>query len=103
VDDRSNPEEDTLSARSQLSKEDLKNATCDANDISESFDSCPYYLSEDTKCALLSTAYLHLQRKDYIKFTKHISSLSQRALLSGPAGITVHLVKAWYCIAALLI
>uniref|UniRef100_A0ACD5YM95 Uncharacterized protein n=1 Tax=Avena sativa TaxID=4498 RepID=A0ACD5YM95_AVESA len=44
VDDRSNPEEDTLSARSQLSKEDLKNATCDANDISESFDSCPYYL-----------------------------------------------------------
>jgi hypothetical protein len=46
---------------------------------------------------------LHLQRKDYIKFTKHISSLSQRALLSGPAGITVHLVKAWYCIVALLI
>uniref|UniRef100_A0ACD5XKI8 Uncharacterized protein n=1 Tax=Avena sativa TaxID=4498 RepID=A0ACD5XKI8_AVESA len=97
VDDRSNPEEDTLSARSQLSKEDLKNATCDANDISESFDSCPYYLSEDTKCALLSTAYLHLQRKDYIKFTKHISSLSQRALLSGPAGTEIcqqYLVKA---------
>jgi hypothetical protein len=44
MDDRSNSEEDTLSARSLLSKEDLKNATCDANDISESFDSCPYYL-----------------------------------------------------------
>ncbi|KAM0919700.1 hypothetical protein ACQ4PT_008007 [Festuca glaucescens] len=97
MDDRSNSEEDTLSARSLLSKEDLKNATCDANDISESFDSCPYYLSEDTKCALLSTAYLHLQRKDYIKFTKHISSLSQRALLSGPAGTEIcqqYLVKA---------
>ncbi|CAM0873142.1 unnamed protein product [Alopecurus aequalis] len=95
MDDQSYSEEDT--ARSQLLKEDLKNATDDANGISESFDSCPYYLSEDTKRALLSAAYVHLQRKDYIKFTKHISSLGQRALLSGPAGTEIYqqyLVKA---------
>ncbi|KAM3228596.1 hypothetical protein ACQJBY_059930 [Aegilops geniculata] len=95
--DQSNSEESTQSARSQLSKEDLKNATHDASDISESFDNFPYYLSEDTKCALLSSAFVHLQCKDYIEFTRHISSLGQRALLSGPAGTEIYqqyLVKA---------
>ncbi|KQK21732.1 uncharacterized protein LOC100841766 [Brachypodium distachyon] len=97
MEDHPNSEENTLSARSQLLKEDLQNATCDANDISESFESCPYYLSEDTKCALLSSAYVHLQCKEYIKFTKHISSLGQRSLLAGPAGTEIYqqyLVKA---------
>ncbi|VAH90973.1 unnamed protein product [Triticum turgidum subsp. durum] len=95
--DQSNSEESAQSARSQLSKEDLKNATNDASDISESFDNFPYYLSEDTKCALLSSAFVHLQCKDYIKFTRHISSLGQRALLSGSAGTEIYqqyLVKA---------
>uniref|UniRef100_A0A453I452 Uncharacterized protein n=1 Tax=Aegilops tauschii subsp. strangulata TaxID=200361 RepID=A0A453I452_AEGTS len=53
--------------------------------------------SEDTKCALLSSAFVHLQCKDYIEFTRHISSLGQRALLSGPAGTEIYqqyLVKA---------
>ncbi|KAL6648178.1 hypothetical protein ACP70R_012402 [Stipagrostis hirtigluma subsp. patula] len=109
-----NSEESMSFGRCQLLKEDLKNATVDANDISESFDSCPYYLSlakrwdtcpptkrawscEHTKCALLSSAYVHLRCKDYIKFTKDISSLSQRLLLSGPTGTEIYqeyLVKA---------
>lgn len=46
---------------------------------------CPH--SEHTKCALMSSAYVHLHCKNYFKFTKDISSLSQRVLLSGPTGI----------------
>ncbi|XP_062211238.1 uncharacterized protein LOC133912494 isoform X2 [Phragmites australis] len=90
-------EENISFGQCQLRKEDLKYATVDASDISESFDSCPYYLSEHTKCALLSSAYVHLCCKDYIKFTKDISSLSQRVLLSGPTGTEIYqeyLVKA---------
>ncbi|EER92288.1 hypothetical protein BDA96_01G399000 [Sorghum bicolor] len=90
-------EDNISSGRCQLVKEDLINATVDASDISESFDSCPYYLSEHTKCALMSSAYVHLHCKNYFKFTKDISSLSQRVLLSGPTGTDIYqeyLVKA---------
>ncbi|TVU47078.1 hypothetical protein EJB05_06658, partial [Eragrostis curvula] len=92
-----NYEENIPFGRCPLQMEDLKNATVDPSDISESFDSCPYYLSEHTKCDLLSSAYVHLQCKDYIKFTKDISSLSQQVLLSGPTGTEIYqeyLVKA---------
>ncbi|TKV96163.1 hypothetical protein SEVIR_9G411200v4 [Setaria viridis] len=92
-----NSEDNISFGRSQLLKEDLINATVDPSNISESFDSCPYYLSEHTKCALLSSAYVHLECKNYFKFTKEISSLSQRVLLSGPTGTEIYqeyLVKA---------
>ncbi|KAG2552002.1 hypothetical protein PVAP13_9KG440100 [Panicum virgatum] len=62
----------------------------DPSNISESFDSCPYYLSEHSKCALMSSAYVHLECKNYFKFTKDISSLSQRVLISGPAGTEIY-------------
>ncbi|XP_040381754.1 uncharacterized protein LOC102705092 [Oryza brachyantha] len=84
-------------ARHQLLKEDLKKAVVNASDISDSFDSFPYYLSENTKNALLSSAYVNLCCKDSIKWTKHISSLCQQVLLSGPAGSEIYqesLVKA---------
>ncbi|KAJ1297172.1 hypothetical protein BS78_01G357300 [Paspalum vaginatum] len=89
--------EDNISGRCQLQKEDMINAMVDASNISESFDSCPYYLSEHTKCALLSSAYVNLNCKNYLEFTKDISSLSQRVLLSGPTGTEIYqeyLVKA---------
>ncbi|KAG8099135.1 hypothetical protein GUJ93_ZPchr0013g36671 [Zizania palustris] len=77
-------------AQHQLLKEDLKKAVVNANDISDSFDSFPYYLSENTKSALLSSAYVHLRCKEYIKWAKHISSLCQRVLLSGPTGSEIY-------------
>jgi hypothetical protein len=46
-----------------------------------------YPHSEHTKCALLSSAYVHLECKNYFKFTKEISSLSHRLLLYGPTGM----------------
>ncbi|CAN6306673.1 unnamed protein product [Urochloa humidicola] len=99
MDERSqfNSEDNISFGRSQLLKEDLINSMVDSSNISESFDSCPYYLSEHTKCALMSSAYVHLECKNYFKFTKDISSLSQRVLLSGPTGTEIYqeyLVKA---------
>ena len=35
---------------------------------------------------LLSSAYIHLQCKEFIKYTTEIASASQRILLSGPIG-----------------
>uniref|UniRef100_A0A0E0EG19 AAA+ ATPase domain-containing protein n=1 Tax=Oryza meridionalis TaxID=40149 RepID=A0A0E0EG19_9ORYZ len=90
-------EENVQFAQHQLLKEDLKKVVVNASDISDSFDSFPYYLSENTKNALLSSAYVNLCCKESIKWTKHISSLCQRVLLSGPAGSEIYqesLVKA---------
>ncbi|KAF8656605.1 hypothetical protein HU200_060670 [Digitaria exilis] len=81
------PEENMSFGRHQLLKDDLKKATISSSDISESFDNFPYYLSENTKNVLLSSAYVNLCCKDSTKFTKEISSLCKRVLLSGPAGI----------------
>ncbi|TVU37294.1 hypothetical protein EJB05_10600 [Eragrostis curvula] len=90
-------EENVAFAQHQLLKDDLKKATVSASDISESFDSFPYYLSENTKNVLLSSAYVNLCCKDSTKWTKDISSLCKRVLLSGPAGSEIYqelLVKA---------
>uniref|UniRef100_A0A0D9X2T3 AAA+ ATPase domain-containing protein n=1 Tax=Leersia perrieri TaxID=77586 RepID=A0A0D9X2T3_9ORYZ len=90
-------EESVLFAQHQLLKEDLKKVVINASDISDSFDSFPYYLSENTKNALLSSAYVNLCCKESIKWTKDISSLCKRVLLSGPAGSEIYqesLVKA---------
>jgi hypothetical protein len=86
-----NSEENVPFGRHQLLKDDLKKATISASDISESFDNFPYYLSGTTKNVLLSSAYVNLCCKESTKFTKGISSLCKRVLLSGPAGITLAL------------
>jgi hypothetical protein len=44
MEDQFNSEENTPFAWCQLLEEDLKNATIDPSEISETFDSCPYYL-----------------------------------------------------------
>ncbi|CAN6219906.1 unnamed protein product [Urochloa humidicola] len=83
-------EENIPFGRHLLSKDDLKKATISASDISESFDNFPYYLSENTKNVLLSSAYVNLCCKESTKFTKGISSLCRRVLLSGPAGSEIY-------------
>ncbi|GJN33390.1 hypothetical protein PR202_gb21987 [Eleusine coracana subsp. coracana] len=90
-------EESVPFAQQQLLKDDLKKATISASDISVSFDTFPYYLSENTKNVLMSSAYVNLCCKDSTKWTKDISSLCKRVLLSGPAGSEIYqelLVKA---------
>ncbi|XP_024312644.1 uncharacterized protein LOC100835916 isoform X2 [Brachypodium distachyon] len=90
-------EENVSFAQHQLLKEDLKKAVLSASDLSESFDSFPYYLSESTKSSLVTTAHVNLCHKEAMEWTKIISSISQRVLLSGPAGSEIYqeiLVKA---------
>jgi hypothetical protein len=90
-------EENVPFAQHQLLKEDLKKAIISASDIAESFDSFPYYLSENTKSSLLTPAHVNLCCKKAMQWTKKISFISQRVLLSGPAGSEIYqetLVKA---------
>ncbi|XP_048554751.1 uncharacterized protein LOC125535728 isoform X3 [Triticum urartu] len=83
-------EENAPFAQHKLLKEDLKKAVVSASDISESFDSFPYYLSENTKSSLLTPAHVNLCCKEAMEWTKKISFISQRVLLSGPAGSEIY-------------
>ncbi|XP_038980506.1 uncharacterized protein LOC103715277 isoform X2 [Phoenix dactylifera] len=74
----------------QAFKDSLMQGIIDANNIQVSFDNFPYYLSENTKNVLLSCAFVHLECKEFLKYATDISSLSQRVLLSGPAGSEIY-------------
>ncbi|KAJ0980660.1 hypothetical protein J5N97_008915 [Dioscorea zingiberensis] len=85
------------SNRFQVFKDGLRQGILNACDLQVSFDNFPYYLSENTKNMLLSTGYIHLECKEFIKFTADISSACQRILLSGPTGSEIYqeaLIKA---------
>uniref|UniRef100_A0A1D1YT74 ATPase family AAA domain-containing protein 1 n=1 Tax=Anthurium amnicola TaxID=1678845 RepID=A0A1D1YT74_9ARAE len=78
------------STRCQVFKDSLRQCILNASDIQISFDSFPYYLSENTKNVLLSSAYIHLECKEFVKYTSEIASASQRILLSGPIGSEIY-------------
>ncbi|KAG1365229.1 putative ATPase family AAA domain-containing protein 1 [Cocos nucifera] len=83
--------------RCQAFKDGLKQGIVDASDIQVSFESFPYYLSENTKNVLLSCACIHLECKDFIRYATEISSVNPRILLTGPTGSEIYqetLVKA---------
>lgn len=74
----------------QAFKDGLKRGILNTSDIEVSFENFPYYLSDITKEMLLSCAYLHLDCKDYVKYTSNLSSVSNRILLSGPTGTEIY-------------
>ncbi|MQL94377.1 hypothetical protein Taro_027032, partial [Colocasia esculenta] len=78
------------SSRSQTFMDKLRQEILNASDIQVSFHDFPYYLSETTKNVLLSSAYIHLECKEFIKYTAEIASASQRILLSGPTGSEIY-------------
>ncbi|CAL9046450.1 uncharacterized protein LOC135606707 [Musa acuminata AAA Group] len=83
--------------RCQAFKDGLKHGILDSGDIQVSFERFPYYLSENTKNVLISCAFIHLECKEFIKYTMDISSVNHRILLSGPTGSEIYqetLVKA---------
>ncbi|KAJ3699890.1 hypothetical protein LUZ61_003595 [Rhynchospora tenuis] len=80
----------TASSRPQALKETLKQSVLEPSEIQCSLDDFPYYLSENTKNAIVADAFVHLKCKDFQKLTKDISSLSQRMLLTGPAGTEIY-------------
>ncbi|XP_020579082.1 uncharacterized protein LOC110023815 [Phalaenopsis equestris] len=78
-----------ISSRSQKFKEQLKHGILSSRE-QVSFENFPYFLSENTKIALLSCAYIHLELKEFAKYSANISSLNPRILLSGPAGSEIY-------------
>uniref|UniRef100_A0A0D9XV04 AAA+ ATPase domain-containing protein n=1 Tax=Leersia perrieri TaxID=77586 RepID=A0A0D9XV04_9ORYZ len=84
-------------SRCQAFKDGMKQGIISPNDIDVTFENFPYYLSENTKNVLLSCAFIHLEKKEFIKQFAEISSINQRILLSGPAGSEIYqetLIKA---------
>ncbi|KAG2563972.1 hypothetical protein PVAP13_8KG377800 [Panicum virgatum] len=84
-------------SRCQAFKDGMKQGIISPSDIDVTFENFPYYLSENTKNVLLSCAFIHLEKKEFIKQFAEISSINQRILLSGPAGSEIYqetLVKA---------
>lgn len=79
-------------SRWQTFKDGLRQGILKPKDIDVTFDNFPYYLSEDTKEILLSSAFVHMQRK-FSKSFPNISSLNQRILLSGPSGSEIYQEK----------
>lgn len=86
-----------MSAKCQALKEDLRRGIIDGKDTNVSFDSFPYYLSENTKSVLIASTFIHLKRKEFTKFAVELPTVSPRILLSGPAGSEIYqemLIKA---------
>ncbi|KAL5204490.1 hypothetical protein ABZP36_009361 [Zizania latifolia] len=84
-------------SRCQAFKDGMKQGIITPNDIDVTFENFPYYLSDTTKNVLLSCAFIHLEKKEFIKQFSEISSINQRILLSGPAGSEIYqetLIKA---------
>ncbi|KAL5678530.1 hypothetical protein ACJX0J_014661, partial [Zea mays] len=78
-------------------KDGMKQGIINPSDIDVTFEDFPYYVSENTKNVLLSCAFIHLEKKEFIKQFAEISSINQRILLFGPAGSEIYqetLVKA---------
>ncbi|KAH9310527.1 hypothetical protein KI387_025562, partial [Taxus chinensis] len=69
---------------SQIYKEILQRALTDWKDIDVSLDNFPYFLSENTKTALLDSVYTFLKRPEYIKYVSNLATVSPRILLTGP-------------------
>lgn len=60
------------------------------------FETFPYYLSDNTKQILIHSAFMHLSKQEYLKFVNNLP-ISKKILLSGPQGTEIYqelLVKA---------
>ncbi|XP_060204425.1 uncharacterized protein LOC132632483 isoform X1 [Lycium barbarum] len=79
-----------VSLRCAVFKEEIHAAIVDGQQLDVSFDSFPYYLSENTKNVLIAASYIHLKHKEQIKYTSELPTINPRILLSGPAGSEIY-------------
>uniref|UniRef100_A0A0C9RXX7 TSA: Wollemia nobilis Ref_Wollemi_Transcript_4876_3591 transcribed RNA sequence n=1 Tax=Wollemia nobilis TaxID=56998 RepID=A0A0C9RXX7_9CONI len=75
---------------SQIYREILQKALIDWKDIDVSLDNFPYYLSDNTKTALLDSVYTFLKRPEFIKYVSNLASVSPRILVTGPPGSEIY-------------
>ncbi|KAL1552801.1 hypothetical protein AAHA92_13558 [Salvia divinorum] len=64
---------------------ELLRVVVDGKESGISFEEFPYYVSERTRIALTSAAYIHLKHLDVSKHARTLSPVSRAILLSGPA------------------
>ncbi|KAL6846913.1 hypothetical protein ACP4OV_022766 [Aristida adscensionis] len=91
------PSAASLPSGCQTFEDGLRHGILSPDDIEVTLDNFPYYLSDKTKEVLLSSAFIHMERKEFSKQFPKISSLNQRILLSGPSGSEIYqetLIKA---------
>ncbi|XP_026422974.1 uncharacterized protein LOC113318908 isoform X3 [Papaver somniferum] len=84
-------------AQRQALKDSLRQGILCSDDIEVSFDSFPYYLSENTKNVLIATAHMHFKCSSFLEYSSGLPTISSRILLSGPAGSEIYqenLIKA---------
>ncbi|KAJ8536598.1 hypothetical protein K7X08_034999 [Anisodus acutangulus] len=79
-----------LSLRCAVFKEEIHAAIVDGQQLDVSFDSFPYYLSENTKNVLIAASYIHLKHKEQVKYTSELPTINPRILLSGPTGSEIY-------------
>ncbi|PIA44436.1 hypothetical protein AQUCO_01700199v1 [Aquilegia coerulea] len=71
-------------------KNKLRQGILLSSDIEASFENFPYYLSESTKNRLIASAYIHLKRQKFVKFTSNLPTVGPRILLTGPSGSEIY-------------
>ncbi|KAI3864546.1 hypothetical protein MKX03_017003 [Papaver bracteatum] len=84
-------------AQRQALEDSLRQGILCSDDIEVSFDSFPYYLSENTKNVLIATAHMHFKCGNFLEYSLALPTISSQILLSGPAGSEIYqenLVKA---------
>ncbi|KAE9608568.1 putative adenosinetriphosphatase [Lupinus albus] len=79
-----------MSVRCAVYKENVQAAVLDGKEIDVSFDSFPYFLSENTKNVLVAACFIHLKHKEHAKYTTDLTTINPRILLSGPAGSEIY-------------
>ncbi|KAL5996096.1 hypothetical protein ACLOJK_026169 [Asimina triloba] len=85
------------SARLQAFKDSLQQSVLNGSDIQVSFDNFPYYVSENTRNALVLALHIHLKHTEFTKYAQDLPTINPQILLSGPAGSEIYqetLVKA---------
>ncbi|XP_022770360.1 uncharacterized protein LOC111313824 isoform X3 [Durio zibethinus] len=80
----------SISFRCALFKEDIHAGILDGRNLEVSFDSFPYYLSENTKNVLIAASFIHLKYREHAKYTSELTTVNPRILLSGPAGSEIY-------------
>ncbi|KAF8117747.1 hypothetical protein N665_0008s0098 [Sinapis alba] len=71
---------------SSILREYIQTGIVEGESLDVSFETFPYYLSENTKAVLIAASHIHLKQKGLAKYAYDFTTLSPRILLSGPAG-----------------
>ncbi|GLT75264.1 hypothetical protein SLA2020_470000 [Shorea laevis] len=80
----------SMSHQCAVFRDKIKDEILDGRNSEVSFDSFPYYLSENTKNVLIAASYIHLKHKEHAKYTLDLTTVHPRILLSGPAGSEIY-------------